>query len=76
MEPESLKPVALFAELWMNEGSIQKFIMVFPNGRCKDDCFSGTFFANQQGRHLPPRRYEDSLIQELIPHVEANYRTK
>jgi hypothetical protein len=76
MDAEVMTASALFTEPWMNEGAIQKFIMIFPDGRCGDDCFSGTFFANQMGRDKPPRRYEDSLIQELMPHVDQTYRTR
>jgi S-formylglutathione hydrolase FrmB len=76
MEPELMTTSVLFAEPWMNEGALAKFIIVFPDGRCGEDCVAGTFYANQVGRHLPPRRYEDSLIQELIPHVEQAYRTR
>jgi hypothetical protein len=76
MEPELLTASVLFIEPWMNEGSLSKFIIVFPDGRCGEDCFSGTFYVNQSGRHLPPRRYEDSFIDELIPFVDAHYRTR
>jgi S-formylglutathione hydrolase FrmB len=76
MEPELMTTSVLFTEPWMNEGALAKFIIVFPDGRCGEDCVAGTFYVNQSGRHLPPRRYEDSLIQELIPHIDATYRTR
>ncbi len=76
MDADVLTTTALFSDPWMNEGTLQKFIMIFPDGRCQDDCNSGTFFANQMGRDKPPRRYEDSFIRELIPHVDATYRTR
>ena len=60
----------------MQDGTVQRMIMVFPDGRCQDDCNSGTFFANQRGRHLPGRNYEDSFVQELIPHIDENFRTR
>ncbi len=76
MEPTLLTSAVLFIEPWMNEGALPKFIIVFPDGRCGEDCRAGTFYVNQAGRHLPPRRYEDSLIEELIPYVEATWRTR
>jgi len=60
----------------MCRGDLQKFIIVFPDGACQDDCFDGTFFLNQSGRNLPPRRYEDSFFEELIPYIDATYRTR
>jgi len=76
MSVEDLTAAAIFAEPWMNEGTLQKFIIVFPDGRCTDDCNSGTFFANQMGRDKPPRRYEDEFFQELVPLVDQRYRTR
>ncbi len=76
MEATDLTAAVLFTDPWMAEGTLQKFIIVFPDGRCKDDCFSGTFFANQMGRDKPPRRYEDSFFQELLPYIDANFRTR
>jgi putative esterase len=76
MDAEVLTTAVLFADPWMADGTIQKFIMVFPDGRCQDDCMSGNFFVNQMGRHLPPRRYEDSFKEELLPHIEQTYRTR
>ncbi|MBW1810808.1 MAG: hypothetical protein JRJ87_21630 [Deltaproteobacteria bacterium] len=76
MDAQILTATSLLVDPWMNEGAIQKFIMVFPDGVCQDDCNSGNFFANQMGRHLPGRRYEDSIIEELIPLIDENFRTK
>ncbi|MBN2495989.1 MAG: hypothetical protein JXR96_15460 [Deltaproteobacteria bacterium] len=76
MQAADLSVSAEFCDMWMQSGQMQKFIMIFPDGRCGDECFSGTFFANQAGRHMPPRRYEDSFVQELLPHIDAVYRTR
>ncbi len=76
MTRDDLKISAVFMEPWMVEGSIQKFIIVFPNGRCGDECIDATFLANQKGRDLPPLRYEDAFIQELLPCIDASYRTR
>jgi len=76
MDADVLTTTALFADPWMNEGTVQKFIMVFPDGECQDECNSGNFFVNQMGRHIPGRRYEDSLIFELMPLIDETYRTR
>ena len=76
MGVDDLTAAAVFADPWMNEGLLQKFIMVFPDGRCTDDCHSGTFYANQMGGWKLPRRYEDSFFQELIPDIEKKYRLR
>jgi hypothetical protein len=76
MSADVMTATALFSDPWMAEGTLQKFIMVFPDGACQEDCNDGTFYANQAGRHLPPRRYEDSLLHELMPHIDENFRTR
>jgi len=76
MSASDLTATILFADPWMQEGLIQQFIVVFPDARCQEDCFSGTFMANQLGRHQEGYRYEDSFFQELIPHIDENYRTR
>ncbi len=76
MSATEMTASALFTPQWMREGLLQKYIMVFPDGLCQDECFSGTFFYNQLGRNKPPRRYEDSFFEELIPHIDATYRTR
>ncbi|MFC1654196.1 alpha/beta hydrolase-fold protein [Myxococcota bacterium] len=76
MSASDLTATILFAGPWMEEGLIQQFLVVFPDARCQEDCFSGTFMANQLGRHQEGYRYEDSFFQELIPYIDANYRTR
>ena len=76
MSASDLTATILFADPWMQEGLIQQFIVVFPDARCQEDCFSGTFMANQLGRNQEGYLYEDSFFQELIPHIDATYRTR
>jgi enterochelin esterase-like enzyme len=76
MSASDLTATILFADPWMQEGLIQQFIVVFPDASCKEDCFSGTFMANQLGRNQEGYRYEDSFFQELIPHIDEHYRTR
>ena len=76
MSAEDLTATALFTPAWMCQGRLQKFIMVFPDGTCGEDCYDGNFFLNQTGRHLAPRRYEDWFFQELLPHIQDSYRTR
>ena len=50
-------------------GHVQPMILVMP------DCFTrygGSQYLNSRATGY----YEDHLIQELVPHVEQNYRTK
>ncbi len=76
MSATDMTASALFTPDWMRQGLLQKYIMVFPDGLCQDECFSGTFFFNQLGRDKPPRRYEDAFFEEFVPHIDATYRTR
>jgi hypothetical protein len=77
MSADIMTVSAAFVDVPMRQGQMQKFIMVFPDAECRDgDCFDGNFLANQRGREKPPRRFEDSFVQELIPHIDATYRTR
>jgi hypothetical protein len=76
MSATDLTASALFTPDWMCQGKLQKFITVFPDGQCEDECFDGNFFLDQVGRNRPPRAFESSFFQELIPHIDATYRTR
>ncbi len=77
MSADVMTVSAAFVDRPMRDGLMQKFIMVFPDAECRNgDCFDGNFLANQRGRDRPPKRFEDSFIQELIPHIDATYRTR
>lgn len=53
-----------------------KFILVFPDSKCRDhECSSGNFNTNHQGLDGNGFRFQDALW-ELMAHVETNYRTK
>ena len=76
MSASDMTASALFTPDWMKQGKMAKYIMVFPDGECHGECFDGNFFLNQQGRNEPPRRFEDSFFQDLIPHINDTYRTR
>ena len=50
----------------MRQGKMPEALVVFPDG------FKQSMWINSKDNRLP---MEDILIQELIPHVEAGYRT-
>ncbi len=52
-------------ETLMSQGKIGKFIVVMPEG-------GNSFYVNSFDGH---ERYEDFLIQELIPAIDRKYRT-
>ena len=67
----------------MGSGSIQKMIFVAPDGRCRDlgpkgeKCKNwGTFFANTKGYHNNGPKFQDDFLKDLMPHIDATYRTK
>jgi hypothetical protein len=77
MDAQSIAASSLLIDYYLQAGDIQKLIMVFPDGECQGECFSGTFYANQVGRPGDvPLRYEDAFIQELLPHIRSTYRVK
>ncbi|HTR50669.1 MAG TPA: hypothetical protein VMJ10_08175 [Kofleriaceae bacterium] len=54
---------------------IQKFIMVFPDGRCRpgDGCEEGTFYMDSPLGG--PAQMETNLL-DLMDYINANYRTR
>jgi hypothetical protein len=55
---------------------LQKMIIVFPDGRCRDDeCIRGTFYADPPASHAssPPM---ESWVLALTEHMRNNYRVK
>lgn len=84
MTPEDLGPAIVFLANWMNQHSksqasrLGKFIIVYPDGRCRprqdgpSECVNGSFFADsprEDGLQL------DAWFLELVDHIDANYRT-
>jgi len=67
------------------ETRIQKFIMVFVDGRCRpgsngvpvdmtgDQCEQGTFYVDAP---LGGKARAETNMMELMDHIEATYRTK
>jgi hypothetical protein len=53
------------------ESDMQRAIVIFPDGQCHDDCFTGTNYANHDGGGP---RFEDAVL-ELMGVVEGRYRT-
>ncbi|MBI5524722.1 MAG: hypothetical protein HY897_00145 [Deltaproteobacteria bacterium] len=78
MEPGDLSgPVALFLGVEMSEGRLQKMLVVFPDARCyHGECAEAAAYANMVGRFGDGPQYEDSFVLDLIPHIDAVYRTK
>jgi hypothetical protein len=78
MAPEDLAaPVALFLGAPMRDGAVQKMIVVFPDARChRGECVEAAAHANTVGRDGVGSCFEDSFVQDLIPHVDATYRTR
>jgi len=82
MTPENL--VALGLLMWeaMNTprvGSsrrLQKTILVFPDGRCREDeCLNGTFYTDAPD-NVPGGGRIQSFMLDLMDHMDANYRTR
>ncbi|MEK6608876.1 MAG: hypothetical protein AABZ30_14545 [Myxococcota bacterium] len=78
MAPEDLAaPVALFVGAPMRRGDVQKLIVVFPDARChRGECVEAAAHANMLGRDGDGPRFEDSFIEDLMPHIDATYRTR
>lgn len=79
MDPSSLRGTAILIGNyqtdmlagWQRPG---KFIMVFPDGRCRDGdgCIRGTFFANSS---LPAHGQLDTFFLDLFQWVDSSFRT-
>lgn len=82
MEPADL--IALGLLLWqsMNNGRVgterrmQKMILVFPDGRCRNgECLRGTFYTDAP-ESTPDGAQMQTFLLDLIEHMDANYRTR
>lgn len=82
MTPEDL--VALGIVLWqaMSDPSVgaerrmQKVILVFPDGRCRnDECLRGTFYTDAP-ESTPGGAQMQQFLLDLMEHVDATYRTR
>lgn len=82
MTPEDL--VALGILLWQGmidprvgtERRIQKVILVFPDGRCRNrECLRGTFYTDAP-EGTPNGAQMQRFLLDLMEHVDATYRTR
>ncbi|MBR2565581.1 MAG: esterase family protein [Paenibacillus sp.] len=67
----AMKPKNILDNLY-SEGKLSQMIVVMPNGRAmKDDRPVGDIFAPDKVAAF--ERFEQDLLKDLIPHIEANY---
>lgn len=67
----AMKPKNILDNLY-SEGKLSDMIVVFPNGRAmKDDRPIGDIYAPDKVAAF--ERFEQDLLKDLIPHIEANY---
>ncbi len=69
-----LAPVGLLSG-FMAEGRLQKMIVVFVDGRCRegDGCETGTFFMNSP---VHPKAQMETHLYELRDEVDRRFRTR
>jgi len=79
-QPQDLVVLAIVFANYMIAGSIpearrlQKFIMVFPDGRCREDeCINGTFYSNSV-RPEGPQMID--FLYDLGDYMDENFRTR
>ncbi len=82
MSPEDLVALGLLMFEAMNTprvGSsrrLQKMILVFPDGRCRnDECLRGTFYTNAPD-NVPGGAQMQTWLLDLMDDIDANYRTR
>lgn len=82
MEPSDL--AALGHLMWQSmnnprvgsERRLQKMILVFPDGRCRnDECLRGTFYTDAP-ESTPNGAQMQTFLLDLMEHVDAEYRTR
>jgi len=77
MAPGDLQVADYLLEIYMADGRLQKFIVVYPDGRClPGECNSGNFYVDQNGGWVDGRDYESAFVADLVDHVDATYKTK
>jgi S-formylglutathione hydrolase FrmB len=87
-QPEDLIVSAIIFQNWMVfpstpvELRLQKFIMVFPDGRCRSpdetpdhlkECIRGTFYADSVRPEGPQM---ETILLELMDYIDDHYRTR
>lgn len=82
MSPDDL--IALGLLLWQSMNSarvgserrMQKMILVFPDGRCRnDECLRGTFYTDAPPS-TPGGAQMQTFLLDLIEEIDARYRTR
>ncbi len=80
--PEDLRALSLV--LWQamsspatgSERRMQKVILVFPDGRCRnDECLRGTFYTDAP-ESTPNGARMQTFLLDLMAYIDANYRTR
>ncbi|MEZ4390974.1 MAG: hypothetical protein R3A48_07760 [Polyangiales bacterium] len=80
MEPQQLVATGLIVGNFMSSASLpswrrpQKFIMVFPDGRCRqpDGCIRGTFYTDSPVGNAQMERY----FLDLYDYIDRSYRVR
>ncbi|HHH28403.1 MAG TPA: hypothetical protein ENK57_08670 [Polyangiaceae bacterium] len=82
MSPEDLVAMGLLMFAAMNTPRVgasrrlQKMILVFPDGRCRnDECLRGTFYTDAPA-NVPGGAQMQTWLLDLMEHIDANYRTR
>lgn len=76
MDPEGFVNVSYIVNLEMSSGRMQKMILVYPDGHVIKAA-NGSFFVNHvDDSGQDPYRYEDYYMQELLPYIDEQFRTK
>jgi hypothetical protein len=75
MSPDDLLPPVGLMATYMAEGRLQKMVLVFVDGRCRegDGCETGTFFMDSP---VSPRAQMETHLYELVAEVERRFRLK
>jgi hypothetical protein len=82
MEPNDL--LALGLRMWAQMGTssvgserrLQKMILVFPDGRCRNgECLRGTFYTDAP-ESTPNGAQMQQFLLDLVEYVDAMYRTR
>jgi S-formylglutathione hydrolase FrmB len=76
MDPAGTVDISYLLNLLMANGRLQKMIVVYPDGQAIRKT-QGSFFVNHaDDSDQDPFRYEDYYMQELVPLIDAKFRTK
>ena len=58
------------------ERRLQKMILVFPDGRCRDnECLRGTFYTDAPAS-TPHGAQMQQFLLDLVQYMDENYRTR